>query len=114
VKNVEARLSILDDAKRCFIWGGGAHTEFLYHLTSFFHAFPDREYIIVDSDPMKQGTTWRGLCIDPPTVLSNRLWSDERVLVSSYGGQFGILQAAVDLGVPKEMMVSLYDSVQAY
>ncbi|MFZ0799670.1 MAG: class I SAM-dependent methyltransferase [Terriglobales bacterium] len=114
VKNAEVRASNLDNARRCVIWGGGTHTEFLYHLTSFFHAFPDREYIIVDSDPMKQGKTWRGLCIYAPTVLRNFPWSDDRLLVSSYGGQLGIVQAAVDLGVPNEKIVSLYDSVQAY
>jgi SAM-dependent methyltransferase len=114
VNNAEVRISNLDSARRFVIWGGGAHSEFLYHLTSFFHAFPDREYIIVDSDPLKQGRTWRGLCIYPPTVLRNFPWSDERMIVSSYGGQSGIVRAAVELGVPSETIVFLYDSVQAY
>jgi hypothetical protein len=46
--------------------------------------------------------------------LRNFPWSDERLVVSSYGGQFGILRAAVGLEVPSEAIVSLYDSVQAY
>jgi len=50
---------------RCLIWGAGSHTEMLYHVTSFFQAAPEREYRLVDRDPLKAGGTWRG--IRPPS-----------------------------------------------
>jgi len=60
---IESRLLEFAKLQRCVIWGGGLHTEFVYQLTSFFEANPTREYIIVDSDPLKIGRTWRGISI---------------------------------------------------
>jgi SAM-dependent methyltransferase len=110
----EARLSELRDSGRCFIWGGGLHTEFLYQTTSFFSSRPDREYIIVDSDPMKRGKSWRGIKIHSPEVLRDVSCSSERLLVSSYGSQPSIVNAAKELCFSPDRISTLYDEVRVY
>jgi hypothetical protein len=100
-------------ARRCIIWGGGMHVEHLYADTSFFQSRPSREYTVVDSDPLKWGTTWRGIDILPPAdTLAEADSIDIPVLVSSYGSQPEIARAAADLGV--EQIVTLYDNVSLH
>ena len=91
----------------CVIWGGGTHTEILYHTTSLFHA-NRRKYIIVDSDPLKQGKTWRGIKIYSPTVLKSIDWANANLIVSSYGSQEAILREALKLNVPKSKIILFY------
>jgi len=114
VKAVEDRVSRLSRAERCVVWGAGAHTEFLYQATSFFLNKPDREYIIVDSDPIKQGKTWRGIQIYLPEILKDVSWGNECLLVSSYGSTPNIAKAAAQIGVPADRVVALYDDVRVY
>jgi SAM-dependent methyltransferase len=114
LKKAEVRLSELRDTGRCFIWGGGLHTEFLYQTTSFFSSRPDREYVIVDSDPMKRGKSWRGIEIHSPDVLRDISCSSERLVVSSYGSQPSIVNAAKELGFSLNRISSLYDEVRIY
>jgi len=114
LQSAEDRLSALRNIKRCFIWGGGLHTEFLYQTTSFFVGNPDREYLIVDSDPMKKGKTWRGIEIHSPDLLLGIPWSDECLLVSSYGSQPAIVEAAAQIGVPTNRLFALYDEVRVH
>jgi hypothetical protein len=83
-------------------------------VTPFFHANPDRRYLIVDSDPLKQGRTWRGIPIADPAFLRTVDWSDNALIVSSYGSQTAIVHAAGQLGVPRKRMVTLYDSLRVY
>jgi hypothetical protein len=111
---VERRLSSIDDTPRCILWGGGAHSEFLYQTTSFFQNSPGREYAIVDSDPLKKGKSWRGITISSPDSLREISWTDVCLVVSSYGSQPGIAKAAVDLGVPPERILTLYENVRVY
>lgn len=111
---VDQSLGDLANAERCVIWGGGVHTEFLYHTTSFFRVNADRDYVIVDSDPMKQGKTWRGIAIQNPSVLAEADWSRTWMLVSSYGSQEVIAGAAIALQVPVERILRLYDKVRVY
>ncbi len=111
---VELRLDAINDFKRCVIWGGGLHTEFLYQMTSFFHANPDRQYLIVDSDKMKQEKSWRGISILNPGVLSGLDWTDAKLVISSYGSQKGIKNAAIKMGIPDSAIVELYDRVRVY
>jgi hypothetical protein len=92
-------------ADKCVIWGGGAHTEFLYQTTSFFHHGKSREYAIVDGDPIKKGKSRRGIEIHSPDVLRELTWSEECLLVSSYGSQPGIVKAATELRVPPDRVV---------
>jgi hypothetical protein len=114
LKSAEARLSELRDNGRCIIWGGGLHTEFLYQTTSFFSSRPDREYLIVDSDPMKKGKSWRGIEIHSPETLQEISSATERLMVSSYGSQPGIVKAATELGFPPDRVSTLYDGVRIY
>jgi SAM-dependent methyltransferase len=110
----EARLLELRDGDRCLIWGGGLHTEFLYQTTSFFSSRPDREYVIVDSDPMKKGKSWRGIEIHSPEVLRDISCPSARMLVSSYGSQASIVNAATELGFPPDRIWTLYDEVRVH
>jgi hypothetical protein len=114
LKKAEVRLFELRDTGRCFIWGGGLHTEFVYQTTSFFSIRPDREYVIVDSDPMKRGKSWRGIEIHSPDVLRDVSFPSERLLVSSYGSQPSIVKAATELGFPPGRISILYDEVRIY
>ena len=70
--DVEKILAKYQEYKRWVIWGAGLHTEFLYQTTSFFTSnVNEREYIIVDSDPQKQGKKWRGVNIYSPGILED-------------------------------------------
>lgn len=112
--SVNYKLSGLEDVARCVIWGGGAHTEFLYHVTSFFQTNPNRGYIIVDSDSMKQGKSWRGIRIYHPSVLKEIEWSKTWLVISSYGSQEAIMEAVCNFNVPIDRIVKLYNEVHVY
>ncbi len=114
VKAVEDQLSELMRADKCVIWGGGAHTEFLYQTTSLFHNGKAREYAIVDGDPLKKGKSWRGIEIHSPDALRELTWSEEHLLVSSYSSQPDIVKAATELGVPRDRVVTLYKEFRVY
>ncbi len=113
VIDVTRATATLAQAQRCIIWGGGTHSEHLYAATPFFQAQPAREYVIVDSDPAKQGDTWRGIDILAPAhAFADADASDTPLLVSSYGSQPDIVRAATELGA--RQIVTLYDEVNAY
>lgn len=112
--DVELKLEACNKTNQFIIWGGGLHTEFLYQTTSFFHANPARRYLIVDSDTMKHGKSWRGIHIMLPGVLSGLSWAGKKLIISSYGNQKGIENSALEMGVPPECIVKLYDEVQVY
>ena len=99
---------------RAVIWGGGAHSEFVYQVTSFFQQDYHREYLVVDSDPLKQGKSWRGLSIIPPESLREVDWNDCLLIISSYGSQESIAQAASEMGVPDSAVRRLYDHLLIY
>ncbi len=112
---VEERLMRYKElGEKFIIRGGGAHTEFLYHMTSILHS-RKRSYAIVDNDPMKSGTTWRGITIYNSEALSDVDWSDTYMIISSYGSQEKIYEQAVsDHAVPKDRIIRLYDSLRVY
>ena len=112
--NAEEKLTLKRAVQRIVIWGGGAHTEFLYQVTSFFQRHGDCEFLIVDSDPLKQGKTWRGIEICSPSVLLGLKWAKAALLISSYGGQESIAMAAGRLGVPGDSILRIYDVVYRY
>lgn len=114
VEEANRRLLAIRDVRRLVLWGGGLHTEMLYHTTALFQVRRDREYSIVDSDPVKHGTTWRGIAIHPPECLDDVDWTDTSLLISSYYSQEPIRRAALTLDVPPERIVALYDSVVGY
>ncbi len=113
VAAVSARLDEAMLTGRVVIWGGGLHTEFLYHLTELFRV-PEREFVIVDSDPMKQGRSWRGISIIPPSRLPEIDWATAKLVVSSYGGQDEIAGRAISHGAPPARTVLLYDHVSIH
>ena len=96
------------------IWGGGAHTEFLYQTTSFFQRYRHGDFLIVDSDPLKQGKTWRGISIFSQSMLADCDWTSTALVVSSYGGQESIASAAEMAGVPVDKIHRIYDYIRRY
>jgi hypothetical protein len=111
---VNRRCARLDGIDRCVVWGGGFHTELLYHLTVLFRQHPAREYRVVDADPLKQGKSWRGIPIGAPQSVREVDWRGTALLVSSYGSQEAIARDALALGVPPERLVLMYDSSRVY
>ena len=114
LKDAEKHIKLINPSKQIVIWGGGAHTEFLYQTTSFFQRYRHSDFLIVDSDPLKQGKTWRGISIFSPSVLSDADWSSSSLVVSSYGGQEYIVSAAEDIGVPVNKIYRIYDFIRRY
>lgn len=110
----ERRIRNMPNTQNIVIWGGGAHTEFLYNVTSVFFSDQSARFIIVDSDSLKHGKTWRGISIYPPKLLAKVDWSSAVLLVSSYGGQESIVAAADELGVPPGRVVRIYDKTRRY
>lgn len=114
IGEVEALVQSIPQYHRLVIWGGGAHTEYLYQLTSFFNSRKNQELIILDSDHIKHGKTWRGVGIYPPSIVNGVDWDSTGLLISSYGSQDHITYAARDLGVPDSKIFKLYKSVRYY
>lgn len=113
LNNVEKKISKLNNNK-FIIWGGGAHTEFLFQTTSLFHNRKNSDFLIVDSDPLKQGTKWRGINILKPDVLSNFKSEEIGYIVSSYGSQYIIKDLILEFGIPKDNIHLLYDKIIQY
>lgn len=114
IKDVEKFIYDLTESKKIVIWGGGAHTEFMYQVSSLFHSHCKTLFIIIDSDPIKHGTSWRGINIYEPSVIMDLDWSSTKLLISSYGGQKAIFEAALKLGVPSENIVKIYETTRVY
>jgi len=114
VLKVERIIRSLPEHHSVEIWGGGAHTEFLYQFTTLFNPGPQRRFKIVDSDPLKQGKTWRGIHIDDPGTLQYIDWSTALLVISSYGSQEDIAKAAVTFGVPTDRIAKLYTKIRRY
>jgi ubiquinone/menaquinone biosynthesis C-methylase UbiE len=111
---VEYRIGDIINLDKLYIWGGGAHTEFLYKATSLFLRNRNAEYIIIDSDPLKQGKTWRGINIVPSSQIEFSKIGNSKVLISSYGSQPEILRILLEKGVPREQIITLYETIQTY
>jgi len=111
--SVEERISKLPDLGNFVIWGAGLHTEILYQISSLFRC-KNRRFIIVDSDPLKQGKRWRGIPIENPQQLTSIDQSNTHVLISSYSGQPAIKKILDKLGMPEEKIITLYESVNSY
>ena len=111
---ISNRIESWPNTSKAIIWGAGAHTEFLYQVTHYFHKNRDTEFFIVDNDPVKHHSSWRGLNIYYPAVLKNIDWSNCSLVISSYGGQHAIEKTALELGIPASATRTLYDYVKAY
>lgn len=108
---VEEKIQAIADT-HLIIWGSGMHLEFLYQVTSLFNG--NRQFIVLDSDPVKQNKTWRGLNILSPALLHQLAGQDTRVLISSYGSQNKIRQALLDMGFTDSRIICLYDHLYIY
>jgi hypothetical protein len=71
-------------------------------------------YLVLDSDPAKQGKTWRGIPILSPDVASALDWGSVRLLVSTHGSQAAVVEAAKQRGVPDAAIVTLYEEIRRY
>lgn len=114
IADVEKKVHEIPANQRFVVWGGGAHAEFLYQTTSLFHSLPDTEYIIIDSDPIKHGKSWRGIYIYDPSIIKKLDWTDTKLLISSYGGQESIADAAIKLDVPSGNIIRFYEKIRRY
>lgn len=100
------------NCKRCIIWGGGMHLEFIYQISSLFDR--EIEFLIVDKDPQKQGTTWRGIEIHNPAIIEGLTLENMQFIVSSYGNQEAIRNALLQYNIASNNIITLYDSIKVY
>jgi SAM-dependent methyltransferase len=112
-RTVENKLTDLGQTRQVVIWGAGLHTEFLYQTTSLFYPC-ERRFLLLDSDPLKQGQSWRGIPIKAPSAIADIDWSEARLVISSYGGQPAIIKAAREAGIPENALIPLYDEIHVY
>lgn len=108
VADVSARLEAVP-AGRTIVRGAGQHTEMLYQLTPFFQSEPEREYLLVDRDPVKHGTTWRGIQVHAPEAFEDADLDDAWWVCSSYRHTPAMIEEGLRLGIPPERIVTLYD-----
>ncbi len=108
----EDKILQIPDNQSCVVWGGGLHTEFLYQTTSLFREEHRRTYLIVDSDPNKHGKSWRGIRIYSPEILKKINLEDTVLIISSYGKQEVISEAARKYGFSQKQIYKLYDYVR--
>ena len=63
---------------------------------------------------MKRGRSWRGIEIHSPDVLRDVSYSSERLVVSSYGSQPSIVNAAKEMGLSSDQILTLYGEVRVH
>ena len=114
IDSVEKVVQNIKNTDKFVIWGGGAHTEYLYQTTSFFHIYNKSDFIIIDSDPIKHGKTWRGLNVYDPSILNKIDWTNTSLIISSYGGQESIAEEACKIGIPDVCVIKLYETIRRY
>jgi SAM-dependent methyltransferase len=111
---IQNKIKVIPKSLGIIIWGAGIHTELLHRSTSLFCIKNEHEFIIVDSDPAKHGSSWRGINIYDPQVLLSMNWDVNKIIISSYGSQNVIFEAAKKLGVPASSIICLYDKIRSY
>ncbi len=114
VAAVKKRLQTLHDKPRIMVWGAGQHSEYLALLTELFRL--DAEFVMVDSDPLKQGQTYHGIPVLAPEQVPESAWlaGDFPIVISTYGGQQSIEKLLKSKGVDPLRVLSLYDRTQRY
>lgn len=103
IQQVKLRLSILPPKAQVIVWGAGNHTEYLVHHTNLFSG--DREFLIVDQDPLKAYTVYHGIPVIPPHEAD---FKSAYVVISSFHHQRTIEHSLFRLGVPSSRIISLY------
>jgi len=112
-RKIEATMNKLLSSNKVIVWGAGNHIEKIFQVTNYFNN-SNSEFIIVDSDKIKQKQTWRGINIYSPDVLGDLKWQRIPVLISSYGSQPIIQTVLNDMGWEPDHIITLYDHVHVY
>jgi 2-polyprenyl-3-methyl-5-hydroxy-6-metoxy-1,4-benzoquinol methylase len=114
VEAVRSRIEKLKGARQIMIWGAGQHTEYLALLTRLFNM--DAGFIVVDSDPMKQGHHYHSLPVLSPSQVSAQEWQEGifPIVISTYGGQESLLKVLKEKGVDESRIIALYDRTSRY
>jgi len=110
----ETSIAAFPDLSQFVIWGAGMHLEYILQRTTFFERFQNARFLAVDSDSMKQGHSWRGIPIASPDTLKDVDWSTTGLLISSYGGQEKIYEAALGKGISPSSILKIYSHVTTY
>jgi 2-polyprenyl-3-methyl-5-hydroxy-6-metoxy-1,4-benzoquinol methylase len=111
INNAEKKLNQIN-SKKCLIWGGGLHLEFIYQISSLFQK--DIEFILVDKDTNKQNKTWRGIAILDPSIVPELINEDVTFVASSYRNQDIIREDLLKYGVDDQKIITLYDYIKVY
>jgi len=116
VKNsnvINNKLNFLQAFNSVVIWGAGIHLELLFQKCEFFSKL-GADFLIVDSAPRKWGTSWRGINIVNPNSISWSELNDFALLIANYSAQNEIFALAIELGVPAERILRLYNNIVSY
>ncbi len=114
VELVQRRIETLNCAPQIMIWGAGQHTEYLALLTRLFEL--DASFVVVDSDPMKQGEHYHSLPVLSPDQVPEHEWRSGNfpIVISTYGGQESLLAILKEKGVAAARIITLYDRTSRY
>lgn len=112
-QKIEAALNKLSASNKVIVWGAGNHIEKIFQVANYFKNSKS-EFIIVDSDKIKQNQTWREINIYSPDVLAGLKGQGIPVIISSYGSQQIIQNVLNDLGWDKKFIVELYEYIDIY
>lgn len=107
-------LLALESTEHVVIWGAGMHTETLQARYSLLTSLGVKKWTLIDSDPIKIGSSWRGVEVLGPAALREVDWSQTRLLISTYGGQEEVARLAQSAGAPASALIQLYDAFRLY
>ena len=114
VELVQRRIETLNGTEQVMVWGAGQHTEYLELLTRLFEL--DASFVVVDSDPMKQGQHYHSLPVLSPDQIPEQEWRTGNfpIVISTYGGQESLLAILKEKGVNESRIITLYDRTSRY
>ncbi len=114
VAKVNQRIDAIKPASQIMVWGAGQHTEYLALLTRLLDSAA--EFILLDSDPLKQGQSYHGIPVLAPeqVLASDWLNADFPIVISTYGGQQSVAAILASKGVDPARVITLYDRTQRY
>ncbi len=114
VARARRRIEAVAEADEIMIWGVGQHTEYLVLLTRLFEL--NARFVMVDSDPLKQGQTYHSLPVLAPSQVPENAWAQGTfpIVISTYGGQESIQMLLESKGVSPDRIITLYDRTLRY
>ena len=107
-------ISMLPKAGKFLIWGGGMHTEILYHTTDLFEP-SERCFHIFDSDLLKVGRNWRGIPISNSEKIQKMSWDkfEGKLILSTYQHQMEMEGIALASGFTNDKIVKFYSETNS-